>query len=207
MTAPTPQHSRDGPHKTMKLISIQLGIARRVRIGERSVLTAFHKQATESNTVVMPLGLMGDEQADLSIHGGLEKAVYAYPSEHFGFWQNARRQAEVSPIDDSLPPGSLGENLTLQGLLETQVWVGDVLRFPACELRVTLPREPCGKLNAAMGFAGASRLMAHSGFCGFYLAVETGGTIQAGQSCELIAGRRSVSIVQLFAAKKSKHLR
>ncbi len=204
---PTPQQSHGGQHKTMKLISVQLGTARRVKIGERSVLTAFHKQLTTANTVVMPLGLMGDEQADLSIHGGLEKAVYAYPSEHRSFWQKARLDAGVSPMDDSLPPGSLGENLTLHGLLEAQVWVGDVLRFPACELRVTLPREPCGKLNAAMGLTGASRLMAHSGFCGFYLAVDVGGTIQAGQSFEVIAGRRSVSIAQLFAAKKSKHLR
>ena len=155
----------------------------------------------------MPLGLMGDEQADLSIHGGLEKAVYAYPSEHYAFWQQARLQAGVSPMDNSLPGGSLGENLTLGGLLETQVWAGDILRFPNCELRVTLPREPCGKLNAAMGFSGASTLMANSGFCGFYLAVEEAGSLQAGQSFELIAGRRSVSVLQMFAAKRSKHLR
>ena len=155
----------------------------------------------------MPLGLMGDEQADLSIHGGLEKAIYAYPSEHYAFWQNARLEAGVSPMDDTLPNGSLGENLTLAGLLETDVWTGDVLRFPNCQLKVTLPREPCGKFNAVFGFAGASRLMAHTGFCGFYLSVETPGTIQAGQAFELISGRRGVSILELFNAKMSKHLR
>ena len=191
----------------MKLVSVQLGTARRVKIGERNILTAFNKQPTIQAVVVMPLGFMGDEQADLSIHGGLEKAVYAYPSEHYAFWQNALAKAGVSPMDDRLPPGSLGENLTLSGLLEAQVWVGDVLQFPSCELRVTLPREPCGKLNAAMGFARASSLMAQSGFCGFYLAVETGGTIQAGQSFRVVAGRRSVGIPQQFAAKKSKHMR
>jgi MOSC domain-containing protein YiiM len=150
---------------------------------------------------------MGDEQADLSVHGGLEKAVYAYPSEHYSFWQNARLEAGVSPMDDSLPNGSLGENLTLTGLLETQVWAGDILRFPNCELRVTLPREPCGKFNAAIGFARASRLMAHSGSCGFYLSVETTGTIQAEQPFELLPGPRRVSIPQLFKAKMVKHLR
>lgn len=191
----------------MKLVSVQLGTARRVKIGERNILTAFNKQPTTQSVAVVPLGLMGDEQADLSIHGGLEKAIYAYPSEHYGFWQNARTQAGVSPMDNHLPCGSLGENLTLAGLLETQVWAGDVLRFPDCELRVTLPREPCGKLNAAMGFAQASVLMATSGFCGFYLAVNVAGSLQAGQSFELIAGRRNVSVAQLFAAKRSKHLR
>ena len=189
------------------IVSVQLGTARRVKIGERSILTAFNKQPTLAPVVVMPLGLMGDEQADLSVHGGLEKAVYAYPSEHYAFWQNARLQAGVGLIDDSLPHGSLGENLTLDGLLEAQVWVGDILRFPSCELRVTLPREPCGKFSAVMGFSRASKLMAQSGHCGFYLSVETAGTIQAGQSFDVLAGKRSVSIPQLFAAKLGKHLR
>jgi hypothetical protein len=191
----------------MKLLGVQLGSARRVRMGERSILTAFNKQTTQASTVVMPLGLMGDEQADLSVHGGLEKAVYAYPSEHYAFWQNARREAGISPLDDSLPHGSLGENLTLAGLTETQVWAGDVLQFPHCELKVTLPREPCFKFNAAIGFSQATKLMVHSGFCGFYLSVEAAGTIQAGQSFELLPGPRRVSIPQLFQAKRLKHLR
>jgi MOSC domain-containing protein YiiM len=190
-----------------ELLSVQAGLARRIKIGERSVLTASAKQAVTGEVPVMPLGLFGDEQADLSIHGGLEKAVYAYPSEHYAFWQHARQQAGLGRIDDSLPHGSLGENLTLAGLLETGVWAGDVLRFANCELRVTLPREPCYKFNASIGFAGASKLMAQSGFCGFYLAVETPGALRAGESFELIPGRRSVSIPQLFAAKMSKHLR
>lgn len=155
----------------------------------------------------MPLGLMGDEQADLSVHGGLEKAVYAYPAEHYAFWKNARFEAGVSPLDDSLPCGGLGENLTLHGLMEADVCVGDVLKFANCALKVTLPREPCYKFNAAMGFARASKLMAQSGFCGFYLSVVTPGTLRAGETFELVPGRRSVSIPQLFAAKMSKHLR
>ncbi len=189
------------------LLSVQVGLARRIRVGERSILTAYGKQPVAGAVPVMPLGLLGDEQADLSIHGGLEKAVYAYPSEHYAWWQAARRQAGLGDIDDSLPHGSLGENLTLEGLLETGVWAGDVLKFPGCELRVTLPREPCYKFNAAMGFGRASRLMAHSGFCGFYLAVQTPGTLRAGDAFEVIAGRRSVGIPALFAAKLSKHLR
>ena len=190
-----------------QVLSVQLGLARRIRIGERSILSAYYKQPVPGAVPVLPLGLLGDEQADLSIHGGLEKAVYAYPSEHYAFWQDARRQAGLGGIDDSLPHGSLGENLTLEGLLETGVWAGDVLKFPGCELRVTLPREPCYKFNAAMGFGRASRLMAQTGFCGFYLAVQTPGTLRAGDAFEVIAGRRGVGIPALFAAKLSKHLR
>lgn len=191
----------------LQLLSIQVGSARRVKIEGRSVLTASAKQAVNGSVPVMPLGVFGDEQADLSIHGGLEKAVYAYPSEHYAFWQDARQQAGLGRIDDRLPHGSFGENLTLAGLLETGVWAGDVLRFAHCELRVTVPREPCYKFNASIGFAGASRLMAHSGFCGFYLAVQTPGALCAGDSFELIAGRRNVSIPQLFGARMAKHLR
>ena len=190
-----------------QLLSIQAGPARRIRIGGRGILTGFVKQPVAGNVAVVPLGLLGDEQADLSIHGGLEKAVYAYPSEHYAYWQAARREAGVGQIDDSLPHGSLGENLTLQGLLEAQVWAGDTLRFPGCELRVTLPRQPCYKLSAMMGFERASALMAQTGFCGFYLAVARPGTLCAGDTFEVIAGRRGVGIPALFAARRATHLR
>ena len=186
---------------------MQIGAARRVKIGERTALTAINKQPAVGSIPVMPLGLMGDEQADLSIHGGLEKAIYAYPSEHYPFWREARHNAGVSFLDDSLPHGRLGENLTLAGLLETDVWVGDVLQFANCALAVTLPREPCHKFNVAMGFSQATKLMATSGFCGFYLSVLEAGSIIAGERFELIPGRRGVSITQLFKAKMFKHLR
>ena len=196
----------------LQLLSIQVGSARRVKIGERTILTAYGKQAIAGEVPVVPLGLLGDEQADLSIHGGLEKAVYAYPSEHYPYWQKLKQQegelqTEPGLLDTPLPYGSLGENLTLSGLLETGVWAGDVLRFAHCELQVTLPREPCYKFNAAMGFSRASKLMAQSGFCGFYLSVLTPGRVGAGESFEVIPGRRGVSIPELFAAKRAKHLR
>ncbi|MBA3594205.1 MAG: MOSC domain-containing protein [Polaromonas sp.] len=190
-----------------RLLSVQVGAARRVPLGGRSVLTGMVKRPVNDAVPVLPLGLRGDEQADLSIHGGLEKAVYAYPAEHYAFWQAARREQGLGLIDDSLPHGSLGENLTLLGLLENQVWAGDVLRFPDCELQVRIPREPCYKFNAAMGFARASKMMAQSGLCGFYLSVLTPGSISAGQEFELLPGRRSIGIPQLFAAKMTKHLR
>ncbi len=191
----------------LQLLSVQVGSARRVNLCGRTMLTAYSKQSVDGKTPVIPLGLFGDEQADLSIHGGLEKAVYAYPSEHYAYWQTARREAGLNDIDDTMPPGSLGENLTLQGLLEADVWAGDVLRFANCELKVTLPREPCYKFNAAMGFSGAGKLMAQTGFCGFYLSVLQPGSLKAGETFELIPGRRSVGIPEMFSAKRIKHLR
>lgn len=190
-----------------QLLGVQVAPARRVKINGRSVLTAIHKQPTEGPVPVLPLGLGGDDQADLSVHGGLDKAVYAYPSEHYPFWRQARAGAGVSPLDDALPWGSVGENLSLQGLLETEVWVGDVLQFPHCALRVTQPREPCYKFNAAMGFAGAARAMALAGCCGFYLAVDQPGHLSAGDCFELQPGPRRLGLPEMFRAKLVKHLR
>jgi len=188
----------------MKIISIQVAQARKVHIGGRNILTAIHKTAVAGSVPVGVLGLLGDEQADLAVHGGLDKAVYAYPAEHYGFW---RRQREQAGMDDQLEPGAMGENLTLSGLLESGVWVGDVLQFLNCTLRVEQPREPCFKLNAAMGFNSAAKAMAQSGFCGFYLSVDQPGTVQAGESFELLPGPRRMGIPERFNARMFKHLR
>lgn len=190
-----------------QLLSVQTGSVRPVVMQGRKVLTAIRKQAVAGPVPVLPLGLQGDEQADPAVHGGLDKAVYAYPSEHYPLWQAARLQAGLADIDNGLPWGSMGENLSLQGLLESDVWVGDVLRFANCSLRVTRPREPCYKFNAAMGLPTAAKTMALSGCCGFYLAVEQVGSLQAGESFELVAGQRGLSIAEAFKAKMFKHLR
>jgi MOSC domain-containing protein YiiM len=190
-----------------QLISIQIAKARPALISGRQVMTAIHKQPIAGAVPVKPLGLVGDEQADLSVHGGLDKAVYAYPCEHYAFWREARSSAGVSPMDDALPWGSMGENLSLSGLLEADVWVGDVLRFAGCALRVTQPREPCYKFNAAMGFNTASKRMAQQGCCGFYLAVQEPGELSAGESFELVPGPRRLGIPESFNAKMFKHMR
>jgi MOSC domain-containing protein YiiM len=190
-----------------QLISIQVAQARPALISGRRVMTAIHKQPVAGTVPVKSLGLVGDEQADLSVHGGLDKAVYAYPSEHYAFWREARREAGVSPMDDALPWGSMGENLSLSGLLESDVWVGDVLRFAGSALRVTQPREPCFKFNAAMGFNTASKRMAQQGCCGFYLAVQEPGTLSAGESFQLLPGPRRLGIPESFNAKMFKHMR
>ena len=187
----------------MKLLSLNVSLARPVQIRGRSVMTGIGKRAVEGPVRAAALGLEGDEQADLSVHGGLAKAVYAYPSEHYPFWQTVRAQARVSLWDEPLPPGMMGENLTLEGLLEKDVCVGDVLRFPGCELAVSEPRFPCHKFAAAMGFAQAPKLMVQSGWCGFYLAVIEPGTIQAGEPFSVKPGSREVRIDELFRATTS----
>ena len=193
--------------REMSLASVQVARARKVLISGRSILTGIHKTAIEGPVAVGALGLDGDEQADLSVHGGLDKAVYAYPADHYAFWRDLRERAGLSEIDNQLPHGAMGENLTLNGLLEANVWVGDVLRFPHCALRVSQPREPCYKFNAAMGFNTAVREMALSGFCGFYLRVDEPGTLQAGDRFELVHGPRNDSIALRFQTKVFKHLR
>lgn len=192
---------------TMAVRGVQIGQARKVAIQGRPILTAIHKQAVLGSVQVKALGLEGDEQADLSVHGGLEKAIYAYPAEHYTFWMQTQKDAGVQTLDNTLPWGSMGENLTLNGLLERDVWVGDVLRLPHCVLRVEQPREPCFKFNAAMGFSTAVKHMAVSGYCGFYLSVDVPGRVAPGDAVELIPGPRRVSIGERFKAKMFKHLR
>jgi MOSC domain-containing protein YiiM len=122
-----------------------------------------------------------------------------------------RKRAVTGPVvveslglSDDLPNGSLGENLTVQGLLESELFVGDMLRFPDCELRVTLPRKPCHKFAAVMGDPQAGRAMIESGHCGFYLAVDRPGSLEAGQSFELVAGPRETPLMALFPSAKGK---
>ena len=190
--------------KTGTVLSLNVARAQPVLINGRKVMTAIGKRAVAGARRVQPLGIEGDEQADLSVHGGSSKAVYAYPSEHYTFWNTVRAQAQVALWDEALPFGSLGENLTLEGVVESELWIGDVLRFPNCDLAVSEPRFPCFKLVAAMGFKQAGKLMVESAWCGAYLAVRVPGTIAADQSYTLVPGPREVGIVELFRARMSR---
>lgn len=191
----------------MKLLNINVSRAQSLLAEGQSVLSGINKRPVDAAVAVHPLGLDGDEQADLSVHGGLAKAVYAYPHEHYAFWQTVRAQAQAAAPDAALPHGSMGENLTLQGLLENQVWIGDVLRFADCELAVSEPRFPCFKFNAVMGFKHAAKLMTESGWCGFYLAVRSPGILTPGETFELVPGPREVGIVELFRSRSKARAR
>ncbi len=186
-----------------RVLSVNTALAKPLVIDHKTVLTGIGKRAVSSlqspaRIEVRPLGLHQDEQADPTVHGGLSKAVYAYPHEHYPFWQTVRAQAQTQAWDEALPHGMLGENLTITGLLESDAYIGDVLKFPDCTLAISEPRHPCFKFAAVMGFNQAVKMMAQSGYCGFYLAVRVPGTIAAGERYELIPGAREVSIAELF---------
>lgn len=191
----------------MRVVSVNTGTARPLRVGNRNFLSAIGKTSVPGSVSVGRLGLQGDEQADPSVHGGLDKAVYAYPTEHLAFWQAQRLAHGASLFNETLPPGFIGENLSLAGLMEREVWIGDTLHFPGCVLRVSAPREPCFKFNAVMGLPQAGRLMMEHACPGFYLAVASPGSIEAGQPFTLVPGVRGLSVLDAFAAKRLKHLR
>ena len=190
--------------RRMKILSLNRARSSLHQIDGQPVASAIGKRPVTGPVVLGPLGLDGDEQADLSVHGGLSKALYAYPVQHYPFWQGVRAQAGVAAADAPLPHGSMGENLTVDGLDEARMWIGDRWRLPGCVLAVSEPRYPCFKFNAVMGFKQAARLMSQSGWCGAYLAVIAPGLVQAGDVIEVLPGPREVNIRELFMARMRK---
>lgn len=189
-----------------RIVSVQVGTSRFLRVGERTIRSAIHKQPIGGPVAVGALGLAGDEQNDLSVHGGLSKAVYALPHRHLAWWSMQRQQ--VSLLEEVFVPGQLGENLSLEGVDEQGVFIGDRLCFErGVVLRVTEPRQPCAKFNAVLGYGQAGKDMVQSGRCGFYLAVEVPGTLSADEAFVLEPGARQTSVAQALQHKAFKHLR
>ena len=194
------------PDSQGRLVSVQVGTSRFLRVGERTIRSAIHKQPLSGPVAVGALGLAGDEQNDLSVHGGLSKAVYAMPHPHLAWWSTQRQKACL--LEEVFVPGQLGENLSLEGVDEQGVFIGDRLCFEhGVVLRVTEPRQPCSKFNAVLGYGQAGKDMVQSGRCGFYLAVEVPGTLSADETFTLEPGARQTSIAQALQHKAFKHLR
>jgi MOSC domain-containing protein YiiM len=188
--------------------SVHLGQVRPLKVGERVIRSAIAKQAVSGFVQVATLGLQGDEQEDFSVHGGVRKAVYALPAQHLAWWSRQRQQAGATLFDDPVLPGQLGENLSLQGVEEQSVFIGDELHFEGgVVLRVTEPRQPCSKFNAVMGYERAGKDMVQSGRCGFYLAVLTPGRLTAGERFNLRDGPHETSIAAALQHKARKHMR
>ena len=159
-------------------------------INKKIISTHQNPQPVEITT----LGVKGDEQADLSVHGGIEKAIYVYPAEHYSFWNELLARETKRPVE--LQHGDIGENFTIEGLLETEVFVGDRLLIGALEFSVVKLREPCFKFNAALSYKGAAKAMLQSGFSGWYLRVINPGLLAAGAEITIIPGARNTSIAQ-----------
>lgn len=164
----------------MRVVSVNVGLPREVAWHGRVVRTSIWKEPVEGSVHASTLNLEGDRQSDLSVHGGPEKAVYAYPAEHYEYW---RRELQLP----DLARGAFGENLTIEGLLESQLHIGDRLRVGAAEFQVTQPRVPCFKLGVRFDRDDMVKRFLHSGRSGFYLAVVREGDIAAGQAIEILA--------------------
>lgn len=161
----------------MKLASVNVGLPRDVEWRGRPVTTGIYKLPVEGRVQVRTLNLDGDRQADLTVHGGPDKAVYAYPVEHYNHWRQ-----ELPGVD--LPPGSFGENLTTEGLKETEIRIGDRFRVGSTVLRVTQPRMPCAKLAVKFKRDDMVKRFLASGLSGLYFAVDEEGDLAAGDSIE-----------------------
>ncbi len=181
------------------VVSVNLGTVRKVLWNHHNVTTGIFKEPVTAGRVrVRRLGLDGDNQADLTAHGGLEKAVYAYPSEHYDYWK-----AQLSR--ESLPWGMFGENLTTQGLLEDGVRLGDAFRIGSARLAVTRPRFPCSKLGIKFGTMEMLSRFQATGRSGFYLSVLEEGDVGAGDKIELISRDNSHSTIsQVFRSEPTQ---
>jgi MOSC domain-containing protein YiiM len=162
----------------MRVVSLSVGLPREVDWHGRTVLTSIFKTPVERRLHVTTLNFEGDEQSDLTVHGGVDKAVYVYPSEHYESWRR-----ELPGTD--LPWAIFGENLTTEGLLE-DVRIGDRFRIGSAEFVVTQPRLPCYKLGIRFGRPDILKRMLQSGRTGFYFAVTTEGEVAAGDAIEPI---------------------
>ena len=177
----------------MRVLSVNVGLPKTVRLMGRSVRTGFFKEPVRGAIPVSRLGLEGDGQADPRYHGGPEKAVYVYPSEHYAYWSAALSRA-------NLAPGTFGENLTTEGLLETEIRIGDVFEMGSATLRVTQPRTPCAKLGLRMGSMRFVRVFAAAGRPGFYLSVVEEGFVEAGDAIARIStDPRRPTVAEVFA--------
>lgn len=187
----------------MKLISVCVGLPREVNWKGKPVTTGIFKQPVQGRVMMRSLNLDGDQQADLTVHGGVEKAIYAYPAEHYAYWR------QELP-DEEFPWGAFGENLTTEGLSETSVNIGDRFRIGTAEVMVTQPRFPCFKLNLKFGRDDMVKLFLNSYLSGIYFSVMQEGEIGAGDAIELVKRDEHnitvADIVQIYVRKADDDL-
>ena len=176
----------------MKVLSVNVGLPREVVADDRVVRTSIFKLPVIGRIPIRNNNLAGDAQSDLSVHGGRAKAIYAYPQEHYAFWRG-----ELPGVD--LQPGHFGENLTIAGLLESDVHVGDRLKIGSAELVVTQPRLPCYKLGIRFGRADMVKRFLSSRRTGFYMSVAIEGDLEAGDAITILERHAAaISIPELL---------
>lgn len=176
----------------MRIVSVNVGTPREIRWRGSPITTAIFKFPVDGPVTVRRLNLEGDAQADLAAHGGPDKAIYLYPREHYPYWE--------AVLGQRLPPGALGENLTSEGLLETELRIGDELAVGTALLQVAQPRIPCVKLAARHGRPDLPERFVRAGRPGVYLRVLREGELRAGDSVTLGARARELWTVSRVAA-------
>lgn len=164
----------------MIVVSVNVGLPREVTYKGKTITTGIFKEPVEDRARLRRLNLDGDRQADLSVHGGPSKAVYAYPSEHYEYWRE-----QLPGVD--LPWGMFGENLTVEGLREDRVNIGDRFRIGSAHVMMTEPRLPCYKLAAKFRRDDIIKRFLHSGRTGFYFAVLQEGEVGAGDDITVLS--------------------
>ena len=163
----------------MNVLSVNVALPRLIAWKGQTFNTGIFKEPVAGAVMMRQLDFDGDRQADLSVHGGPYKAVYAYPSEHYEFWRKELPEME-------LPWGQFGENLTTEGLNEEDTHIGDVLRIGKATVQVTQPRLPCFKLAAKFQRDDILKRFLQSGRSGFYLSVIEEGLVAAGDAIERV---------------------
>jgi MOSC domain-containing protein YiiM len=179
----------------LKVVSLSVGLPREVEWDGHTVLTSIFKEPVNRRLRVSTLNFEGDQQSDLTVHGGVDKAVYVYPTEHYEYWRNELPGMELSWA-------VFGENLTTEGLFEADIRIGDRFRVGSAEFVVTQPRLPCYKLGIRFGRMDILKRMLKSGRTGFYFAVTTEGEVGAGDAIEPLArtdeGLTVADVVNLY---------
>jgi MOSC domain-containing protein YiiM len=180
----------------MKLLSVNVGLPQEIEVNVKTVRTSIWKHPVQGRVHVSTLNLDGDQQSDLTVHGGVDKAVYLYPSEHYAYWR-----AELSEVD--LPWGAFGENFSTEGILEDQVRIGDRLGIGSAEFIVTQPRMPCYKLGIRFNRRDIVKRFLESKRTGFYLAVLREGEVGEGDEIDFVqkqeTGVTITDIVSLYS--------
>jgi MOSC domain-containing protein YiiM len=184
----------------MKLVSVNVGLPREVSWNGKTVRTGIFKEPVDIRVMVRSLNLDGDGQSDLTVHGGLEKAVYVYPFEHYDYWRSELPGTELTL-------GNFGENLTTSGLREEELNIGDRFRIGDVHLMVTQPRLPCYKLGIRFGRSDMVKRFLASRRTGFYFSVLQEGEVGTGDTLELVSRDESnitvTDITQLFTREQN----
>jgi MOSC domain-containing protein YiiM len=174
-----------------KIVSLNIGLPRRVVFNGQVVTTGIFKEPTDGHVMLKRLNLEGDKQADLTVHGGVDKAVYSYAAEHYDYWRG-----ELPSMN--LPWGMFGENFTTEGLLEDNVNIGDTLQVGSAKLMVTQPRMPCYKLGVRFGRMDIVRRFMASGRPGIYCKVlEEGEVVKEDKINVIRKDKNNVTVIDI----------